>query len=150
MLKTNIELINNCEELLQKNRDAEKGYAKAAIISTSSDIKYFFRKKSDERRIFNISLKNELVRSFEAIKDESSFDGAVHRTWMDIKSFLSGNNDKAMLEEAIRGDEAAIEEYDHILLKENLPISLGLLIKKQKLKIQSDLDAVKKLRKMLE
>lgn len=69
----------------------------------------------------------------------------MHRTWMDIKAFFSGNSDEAMLEEAIRGDEAALEEYNEVLENELLPVSVGSIIREQRIKIQLDLSQVKSL-----
>tara|TARA_R110000868_G_scaffold21640_4_gene89718 strand:+ start:7420 stop:7581 length:162 start_codon:yes stop_codon:yes gene_type:complete len=50
-----------------------------------------------------------------------------------------------MLEEAIRGDEAALEEYNEVLENELLPVSVGSIIREQRIKIQLDLSQVKSL-----
>ena len=70
---------------------------------------------------------------------------AMHRTWMDIKAFFSGENDESMLEEAIRGDKAAVEEYDEVLADTHLPINAASVIRKQRNWIVQDMEANKKL-----
>ena len=40
---------------------------------------------------------------------------SIHRTWMDIKSAIVGKSDESVLEECIRGDKAAVEEYKSVL-----------------------------------
>jgi len=145
MKTTNSELVDQLEEILQKNRDAEKGYAKAAENADSASLQSFFNRKSNQRREFNNALKRELVVSYEKVDDSGSFTGTIHRTWMDIKSFFSGNSDESMLEEAIRGDKAAVKEYEEILEDTLLPSNIAVLIRDQHLRINTDLQTVKSL-----
>ncbi|MEB8346147.1 PA2169 family four-helix-bundle protein [Flavobacteriaceae bacterium KMM 6898] len=139
------ELVDQLEEILEKNKDAEKGYSKAAENAKSQGLQNYFRRKSDERRDFNKQLRRLLVANYDEIDENGSFTGSIHRTWMDIKSFFSGNEDEAMLEEAIRGDEAAVKEYEEVLEDNVLPIAIDVLIRDQKMKIQSDLNTIKSL-----
>lgn len=141
----NEKLVDQLEEILEKNRDAEKGYNKAAENADSRNLQAYFRKKATERRQFNEDLKRELVASYDEIDDDGTFTGTMHRTWMDIKSFFSGNDDESMLEEAIRGDKAAVEEYEDVLEEETLPPSVATLIRDQKMKIRTDLNKIKSL-----
>lgn len=136
-------LVHQLEEILQKNRDAEKGYRKAAENADSQSLMSYFENKSREREQFNNSLKREMVANYDDIDDDSSFTGSMHRTWMDIKAFFSGDNDEAMLEEAIRGDKAAVEEYDEVLEDTTLPSSIATLIRQQSTKIRTDLSQIK-------
>ena len=139
------ELVDQLEEILEKNRDAEKGYAKAAENAKSNGLQSYFRRKSDERKDFNNQLRKMLVASYDEIDENGSFTGSIHRAWMDVKSFFSGNEDEAMLEEAIRGDKAAVKEYEEVLEDNVLPVAIDTLIRDQKAKIQSDLNTIKSL-----
>ncbi len=141
----NRKLVDQLEEILEKNRDAEKGYKKAAENADSINLKSFFERKSTQRRAFNESLKRELVASYDEIDDDGSFTGSIHRAWMDVKSFFSGDNDESMLEEAIRGDKAAVEEYEEVLKEEALPISVATIIRDQLMKIRTDLNKIRTL-----
>lgn len=133
------------EEILEKNRDAEKGYAKAAENADSVSLKSYFEKKSTERNKFNQELKSRMVASYDEIEDGGSFTGTIHRAWMDVKSLFSGDNDEAMLEEAIKGDKAAVEEYDEILEEGNLPVDIAQCISQQKMQIRNDLNKIRTL-----
>ena len=55
---------------------------------------------------------------------------------MNLKSFFSSNDDEAMLEEAIKGEKASLEEYNDILKDKTLPPSIDSLLIKQKNAIQ--------------
>lgn len=138
-------LVDQLEEIVEKNKDAEKGYAKAAENAQSMSLQAFFRRKSGQRREFNNALKQELITNYEEIDDSGSFTGTVHRTWMDIKSFFSNNSDESMLEEAIRGDKAALKEYEEVLEHTLLPASINAIIADQCLKINTDLNKIKSL-----
>ncbi|HZJ19230.1 MAG TPA: PA2169 family four-helix-bundle protein [Pricia sp.] len=139
------EMVDQLEEILEKNRDAEKGYRKAAENADSANLKNYFEKKSRERKTFNESLKRELVANYDDIDDDGTFSGTVHRTWMDIKAFFSGDNDESMLEEAIRGDKSAVEEYEEVLEDATLPASIATLLRNQQMKIRTDLNKIKSL-----
>ncbi len=139
------DIVDQLEEILEKNRDAEKGYKKAAENADSNSLKGYFERKSAERRSFNEKLKTRMVTAYDEIDDDGSFTGTVHRAWMDLKALLSGDNDEAMLEEAIRGDKAAIEEYDEILEDRNLPADIEQLFREQRTKINTDLNKIKSL-----
>ncbi|MBC8769776.1 PA2169 family four-helix-bundle protein [Arenibacter sp. BSSL-BM3] len=141
----NRKLVDQLEEILEKNRDAEKGYRKAAENAESHGLKAFFDRKSNQRKQFNESLKRELVANYDEIDDDGSFTGTMHRAWMDVKAFFSGDNDESMLEEAIRGDKAAVEEYEEVLKEELLPMSVGTIIREQLMKIKADLNQIKSL-----
>jgi uncharacterized protein (TIGR02284 family) len=59
---------------------------------------------------------------------------------MDVKAFFSGDNDEAMLEEAIRGDKSAMEDYDEALAETMMPHRIKDLIRAQREKLQNDLE----------
>ncbi len=139
------EMVDQLEEILEKNRDAEKGYMKAAENADSANLKNYFEKKARDRKIFNESLKRELVTNYDEIDDDGTFGGTVHRAWMDVKAFFSGDNDESMLEEAIRGDKSAVEEYEEVLEDTTLPNSIAMLVRDQQMKIRTDLNKIKSL-----
>jgi uncharacterized protein (TIGR02284 family) len=138
-------LVDRLEEILEKNRDAEKGYSKAAENAKSKNLQAYFSKKSQERKDFNEVLKQELVAAYDEIEESGSFTGTMHRAWMDLKALFSAKNDKSMLEEAIRGDKAAVEEYEEILEDTALPMKVSTVIFNQLTKIRADLNNIKTL-----
>lgn len=142
---TNDKLVDVLEEILEKNRDAEKGYKKAAENADSVSLKGYFAKKSTERASFCADLKHEMTVAYEDFDDDGSFTGTMHRAWMDIKNFFSADSDEAMLEEAIKGDKAAVEEYEEILNNNALPAAIATLVRNQMVKIRTDLNNIRTL-----
>lgn len=132
-------------DLLEKNYDAEKGYKKAAENVNHTGLKNFFNRKSEQRRVFGHDLKSE-IRSFGQDVDKGgSLTGSAHRTWMDVKSWLSKENEESMLEEAIRGEKTTVNEYSDVLKETSLPSSTKSVLLSHKNHIETDLSEVKSL-----
>ncbi|MDX1762251.1 MAG: PA2169 family four-helix-bundle protein [Christiangramia sp.] len=141
------EVSNKLNELLEKNYDAEKGYKLAAEKVKREDLKAFFSERAQERYDFGHELKSE-IRNFGENPDKgSSLKGDAHRSWMNLKASLSNDKDEAVLEEAIRGEKSAIEEYENILKESEIPASTGNILMKQKNAIVASLNEVKTLEK---
>lgn len=136
---------NKLNGLLEKNYDAEKGYAKAAENTEHSGLRTFFKRKSQERRTFGHDLKSEIRAFGQDVDKGGSLTGAAHRTWMDVKAIFSADNEESMLEEAIRGEKASVNEYDEVLKEASLPSSTKSILLSQKNQIETDLFKVKSL-----
>ncbi|MDL5514383.1 PA2169 family four-helix-bundle protein [Arenibacter sp. M-2] len=132
-------------DIIQKNEDSIKGYEKAAENTTESGLQTYFHNKARERRIFLEELKSVAPALTTREKIDGSTLGAMHRTWMDIKAFFSGDDAEAMLEEAIRGDNSAIEEYNEILVDGRLPADIANVIRRQRDHLNEDLKRIKTL-----
>lgn len=132
-------------DLLERTYDAEKGFKKAAENTDHSALKSYFNRKAQERYDFGHELKSE-IRSFgQEVDKGGSVTGSLHRTWMDLKSFFSSDDDEAMLEEAIKGEKAAVKEYDEVLEETSLPMSTKNVLMSQKNKINTGLSKIKRL-----
>ncbi|AYN68379.1 PA2169 family four-helix-bundle protein [Euzebyella marina] len=145
-----ISLVDRLKGVLEKNIDAQKGYAKAAENADSRFLQSFFQRKSMERQSFNTELQTELHSAYGTEKIDGSATGTLHRAWMDVKNLFSADSDESMLEECIRGDKAAIEEYTEILNNTALPISVSTILRNQVLKLRTDLNQVQSLEDLRE
>ncbi|MEP5255726.1 MAG: PA2169 family four-helix-bundle protein [Winogradskyella arenosi] len=137
------EISNQLNELLEKNYDAEKGYLNAADNVESKNLKIFFKRRASERSEFAKELRTEILQYGEIPEDSGSFKGAVHRNWMSLKSTFSSNNEEAILEEALRGEKASLEEYNNLIKEPNLPPSIDALLLKHKNAIQAAINTEK-------
>lgn len=144
------EIYSVIREILKKNRDAEKGFAKAAENAKDARLQTFFRKKSGERQEFNARLLSEIQTAYSEFDATGSFSGTIHRTWMDVKTLFSADDDESMLEESIRGDKAAVEEYDDVLDYKHLPAGLRFLLNEQREKILMDISKNQRLEDLSE
>lgn len=138
-------LVNNLQQLLEKNYDAEKGFTKAMKDAKNQNLKTFLQQQAAQRGRFVNELTHEIRTLNKEPKDSGSFTGDLHRAWIDIKSAVSGNEDEAVLEECIRGEKASWEEYDNKLKEENFPPNISNVIQKQASEIHNTLSKVKTL-----
>lgn len=127
------------QEILEKNVDAVKGYEKAAENTDHDGLKSYFQRKSTERKEFNAELRSKIKATYSEFEEDGSFTGTIHRVWMDIKSLFSADDAESMLEESIKGDKAAISEYNDVIEEPSLPLELRDLLFKQKNKIEADI-----------
>ena len=138
-------LYNEIEEILEKNRDAEKGFKKASENTDNHGLRMYFMEKASKRKEFNTMLAIQIQQAYPDFDIEGSFSGTIHRAWMDVKALFSADTDEAMLEESIRGDKAAIKEYDDVLLDSTLSAGVRKLLIEQRAAIQADLQKNKTL-----
>lgn len=134
---------NKLNELLVKNYDAEKGYLNAIDNVDNKELKMFFKRRASERSQFAKELRTEILQYGQIPEDSGSFKGTMHRNWMSLKSTFTSNNEEAILEEAIKGEEASLEEYDALLKENNLPPTIDSLIAKHRNAIQAAINTEK-------
>jgi len=98
--------------LIETCRDAERGLRVAADQVTSQELKRLFMRLAEQRRSF----ADELLPYAQRLGGGSAADGtaaaAVHRAWIQVKARLARNPDRAVLEEAARGERYAVHAYD--------------------------------------
>lgn len=138
-------IVSSLQGLLEKNYDAEAGYKKAMLNAENSNITEFLKSRAILRGQFVNELDHEIRSLNETPKTSGSTTAAMHRTWIDFKTVLSGNNDEAVLEECIRGEKASVEEYEKTLENQNFSPELTNLLTTQKKRIEDSLKSVKNL-----
>ena len=137
------EVTEKLNDLLEKNYDAEKGFKEAADDVKNEKLKAFFREKAQQRYDFGHELKAE-ISNFGGTPDKgTSVKGDIHRAWMDLKSALTSDKEEEVLEEAIRGEKAALEEYNEAINEKELPPSTANLLIKHRNAIERTLQEVK-------
>jgi len=136
-MKYTEKISNKLNVLLEKNYDAEKGYLNAAENVDSPKLKIFFKNRASERSLFAKELRTEILVHGQLPEDSGSLKGTMHRNWMTLKSLFSSNDEIAILEEAIRGEKANLEEYKEILLEDVFAPSTKKMLEEQQQKIQS-------------
>lgn len=131
--------------LLEKNHDAEKGFGKASKKAISKSLMEWFNERALDRHRFAMELKETIASVGQPVTTNGSIKGAVHRTWMDLKTFLAADTDGALIEEAIRGEKAALDEYREVLAEPVLPPTLRALLESHKQRMEQGLAVIEKL-----
>ncbi|MFD0799591.1 PA2169 family four-helix-bundle protein [Maribacter chungangensis] len=129
--------------IIEKNEDSVKGFEKAAENAKEGGIKNYFEQRAEKRRLFIKTLHNATPALKTGNREiEGSIKGTMHRTWMDAKTFFSADSDEVMLQESVRGDRSAIDEYNEILADSMVPHRMREIIKEQRDEIQNDLETL--------
>ncbi|WP_082960212.1 ferritin-like domain-containing protein [Maribacter hydrothermalis] len=129
------------KDVVEKNEDSVKGFEKAADLAKELSTKSYFDKKAKQRRSFIKQLRNATpALQLGNGEIDGSTKGAIHRSWMDVKTLFSGDNDETMLSEAVRGDKAAISEYNEVMTEVLIPNRMKEILREQKEIIQNDLE----------
>ncbi len=137
-----IDLLNN---LIETARDGQNGFSTAAEGAKDSALKTFFSDSATERANFVTEL-SRLVTSLGGEPHETGHvAGAVHRGWINIKTAVSGNDDKAILEEAERGEDYAKKAFTDAL-SESLPAETRAVVERMAKQVQQTHDRVRGLR----
>ncbi len=144
-MKYSEKIADKLNDLLEKNYDSEKGYKLAEEKVNDPRLKEIFKSRAQNRYDFGHELKAEIRNYGESPDKGTSIKGDLHRSWMNIKSSFSSNKEEAILEEAIRGEKAAVADYDSAIAEEDLPLSTKELLIKQRDHIKDALEQVKTL-----
>jgi uncharacterized protein (TIGR02284 family) len=137
--------VQTLNRLLEKNYDAESVYKNALTDTKSAKLKPYFTKQA-ARRSQNANELYKAIRNLnETPVEKGTATAAIFKTWMDLKTAILGKNDEAILEECIKGDIAAADEYKKVLDHPEYLFDSKGIIRKQLNAIQETLDTIKKL-----
>ena len=92
-----------------------------------------------------MELEHEIRRLDGEPASGGTVAGALHRGWVSVKTALSIQDDKAVLEECERGEDAAVARYRKAL-KATLPLDVRALVERQAQGAQRNHDEVRALR----
>jgi uncharacterized protein (TIGR02284 family) len=139
------DVIDVLKDLVECSKDGEYGFRECAEQAKREDLKSTFLQRADDCRRGAQELNECLRRYGSQTEDGGSAMGAMHRGWVSIKSKLTTYDDKAVLEEAERGEDNAKARYTKALQK-NLPADVRQVVERQMQGVQRNHDQVKMLR----
>ena len=132
------EIANDINHLISLNVDALKGYRDAGNETDTAGLRLWMFDVQKERGHFVAELQN-VVRSLGHDPAHSgSFLGKLHRAWIDIKGEMTDEVNEEMIEECIKGEEKAVEDYEKVLQHDLTPEARNV-IQKQLQQIHDDL-----------
>ena len=138
------EVVSTLEGLISILEDGKLGYTNAAEHVESSAIKTDFLEFARERALFIVALQDEINKLGKSTDTSGGGAlGALHRTWIDIKSSFTSGDTEAIINACITGEEAAIEKYKMALEKSELQASQIAIVSNQLSSIESTLLEIK-------
>lgn len=134
-----IEILN---DLLAKNYDAEKGYKEAAENVDDVNLKTMFQDYARQRYDFGHEIKAAIKGMGGEVDKGDTIAAKAHRAWMDLRSFFAGNDEAAVLNEAKRGEENALSNYDEALEELSGYSSVYSTVQRQRNQIQQAISQI--------
>ncbi len=137
--------ISTLNNLIETCKDGQEGFKQAAEGVDRSDLKTLFYELGQQRAKYAGELQ-ALVRELGGDPETtSSTAGALHRGWINIKSVVTGKDDAAILNEAERGEDIAVNAYKKAL-EETLPTNVQTIVQQQSTEVKSAHDRVRDMR----
>lgn len=141
----NDEVISTLNDLIETCKDGEEGFRTCAEDMKDTQIKSLFMNRAQGCAQAAGELQ-QLVRTYGGDPETSSgLGGALHRRWVDLKSMVTGKDDKSILNECERGEDVAVRSYRSALEK-NLPVDVRNIVERQYQGVLQNHDQVKRLR----
>src|SRR5438105_14033907 len=107
------EVISTINGLIETLKDGEKGFKEAAGAVKDPQLKSLFQEYSQQRHRFATELQSQAQGLGESKSEEtSSTAGAMHRSWVKLKSAVTSGDDNASLSEFELGEESAVPECE--------------------------------------
>jgi uncharacterized protein (TIGR02284 family) len=142
------DVVKALNELVEVSKDGEYGFAACAAHARLPDIKSTLSARSRDCASGAAALQ-WLVASYGGErKDGDSVAGAMHRGWVSVRAALTTKDDLAVLEEAERGEDAALKKY-RVASAKTLPTDVRSVVDRQLQGAQRNHDQIKALRDRL-
>jgi uncharacterized protein (TIGR02284 family) len=101
--------------------DSVNGYRDAAADAEGHEFQQLFRQMADERSETAEELRAEIRRLGGNPPDDGSFLGSAHQKFMDLKSAITGRDDKAIINEVERGEDYLKDKFETALNSDTDP-----------------------------
>ena len=108
--------VNGLQSLCKLCHDSAEGYRTAADELENSTLIDAFRDTAVDRAMMREQLAELLGTSHEDIPDGGTMLGSIHRWWIEARSAISSNDDRAVVAEAVRGENTIEDEYKKVLV----------------------------------
>lgn len=139
------DVVDVLQDLVECCKDGEYGFRECAEQARRADLKQVFLQRADDCRAAAQELNRLVVDCGGKAEDGGSAMGAMHRGWVSVKSVFTTYDDKAVLNEAERGEDNAKARYKKALAKP-LPPHVKQVVERQMQGVQRNHDQVKALR----
>ena len=112
--------ISRLNTLIATTIDSITGYENSAKDIESERFREIFRQRADERQQVVEQLRSEVRRLGGNPEDDGSFMGKTHQRFEDLKSAVTGGDDKSIINEVERGEDYLKEKFETALNSDTL------------------------------
>ena len=141
----NEDVVDVLNDLLETCRDGEQGFRASAEQAQTGELQNLLARRATDCASAASELEQAVRTHGGTPADGGTMTGAMHRGWVAIKTALMANDDKAVLEECERGEDAAVASYRKAL-EHALPPGVRSLVERQAQGAQRNHDEIRALR----
>lgn len=119
-------MTNNSHEISRLNKlisttiDSADGYEEAEKHSESARFTGMFRERAAERRTVLVTLRKEVTRLGGEPEDDGTMLAGAHRMFLNLKSAVTGQDEKAIIDEVEQGEDHIKAEFETAMEDEEL------------------------------
>lgn len=124
------DVIETLNDLIETCKDGEEGFRTCAEDVRNPELKAVFQTGARRCAEGARQLQAEVQRLGGKAETAGSLAGSAHRRWVDIKSAITGKDDKAVIAECERGEDVAKASYQKAL-KKDLPPEIRGIVQRQ-------------------
>lgn len=117
---SNSDQISTLNTLIATTIDSITGYENSAKDIDNQRFAEMFRQRADERQQVVEQLRGEVRRLGGDPEESGSFLGKTHQRFEDLKSAITGKDEKAIINEVERGEDYLKEKFETALNDGNL------------------------------
>ncbi len=138
-----VHLLNS---LIETTLDSVNGYREAAENVRDPELRSMFEQRASRRAEISSELQRE-VRSFggEPRTDQSML-GKMHNKFVDLKKSVSGDSDKAVVDEVERGEDVIKAKFERACQGSDLPVPARDVVTKAYGSIKADHDDISRIK----
>lgn len=140
----NDDVISMLNNLIETCKDGQQGFQTAAEGVKNSELKTLFHAYAQQRAKFAAELQ-ALVRRLGGDPEQTgSIAASLHRGWINIKSAVTGEDERAVIDECERGEDLAVRNYQEALRGE-LPSDIHDIVERQAQAVKKAHDQIRNL-----
>ena len=142
--------ISTLNSLIATTIDSIDGYTESARDIESTRLGTIFTQRAGERRQVASKLQAEVVRLGGTAEDDGTVLAAAHRRFVDLKSVVTGQDDKAIINEVERGEDHIKEKFEAALADTELSPATRNVIQQAYTSVRQGHDQIRDLKKGME
>ncbi|MHB1057656.1 MAG: PA2169 family four-helix-bundle protein [Rhodanobacter sp.] len=104
--------IKTLNSLIETTLDSADGYAEAAKDAKSESLVSLFRERSSERRQVASTLQQRVRLLGGEPEDDGTVLASAHRMFVNLRSSLTSNDNKAVVDEVERGEDHIKSKFE--------------------------------------
>ncbi|WP_219893712.1 ferritin-like domain-containing protein [Aquisediminimonas profunda] len=140
-----IGILNN---LIKTTLDSQKGFAEAGVDTQNPQFNTFFAEFASDRSRVASLMQAEVERLGGDPEHDSSFLGAAHRTFMNLREMLVARDDVAIIAEVERGEDHIKEKFEEALRDNKISGGTRRIIEEAFASVESGHDRASQLKHM--